>query len=146
MTQDRATTISLLVVSAAVGGLLALVGAFLVPPLDGRWASVGTAIALLTTGPYAHLVGRAFRSSAAATVPALGWLLTTMYFTLGRPEGDFVVPATWYGIAFLLLGTLSAAVGIGTVASAQRRADKGAADRAAAREAAAQAAEAEAAH
>ena len=132
MTYDRAVTISLAVVGAVVGALLALVAAFFVPTRYGV-LSLGDAAALLTVGPYARAVGRAARSTLVGAIPALAWLLTTMYFASTRPEGDLVVTGTAYGLAFLLLGTVSGAVGIGTIRSAVQRDDRRAAERAAQR-------------
>jgi hypothetical protein len=130
VTLDRALTLSLLVVSVVVGGLLAMVGAFFVPTRYGV-LSLGDAAALLTVGPYARAVGRAARSTAVGAAAALAWLLTTFYFAATRPEGDLVVTGSGYGIAYLLLGTVSGAVGIGTIRSAVLRDDERAAERAA---------------
>jgi hypothetical protein len=133
----RAVAISLLAVSVVVGGLLALVTAFYVPQRVG-WFSFGVAATVLTIGPYAHAVGRAFRSSRAAALPALAWLLVTMYLATMRAEGDLVVTGTAEGLAFLLLGTVSAAFGIGTVRSGVLRAERRAAERRERREAVAE--------
>jgi hypothetical protein len=134
---DRAVTISLAVAATVVGGLLAMVTAFFVPTRAG-WLSLGDVLALVTIGPYVHLVGRAARSSLVAAIPALAWLATTMYFASLRPEGDLIVTGSVYGLAFLLLGTVSGAVGIGTVRAGAQRADRRRAEReAAAAEAAA---------
>ncbi len=127
---DRAVTISLLVVGAVVGGLLALVTACYVPTRAG-FVSLGVVATVLTIGPYAHAVGRALRSSPAAAVPALGWFFTTMYFAAKRPEGDLIVTGSASGLAFLLLGTVSAAVGIGTVRAGIVRSERRVAARAA---------------
>ena len=129
MTTDRAVTISLAVVGAVVGGLLALVGAFLVPTRFG-FVSAGDVAALLTVGPYARVIGRATRSTLVGAIPPLAWLATTMYFATTRPEGDLVVTGSAYGLAFLLLGTVSGAVGIGTIRAAVLRDDRRAAEQA----------------
>jgi hypothetical protein len=133
VTQSRAVAIATVVVSAFVGGLLAMLGAFFVPLRSG-WLSLGDALALVTIGPYAFLVGRALRSSLAGAAPALAWLCTTMYFASLRPEGDLIVTGEPTGLAFLLLGTLSAAVGIGTIRAGIARGDRRAAARAVAGE------------
>jgi hypothetical protein len=139
VTQSRAVLVATVVVSAFVGGLLAMLGAFFVPSRSG-WFSLGDALALVTIGPYAFLVGRALRSPLAGVPPALAWLFTTMYFASLRPEGDLIVTGEATGLAFLLLGTLSAAVGVGTIRNGIARADRRAAARALADEAAAAAA------
>ena len=116
MTVDRVLTGGLAVASVVVGMLLAIVGAFLAPSGAGAF-SVGDVFALLTTGPYCHLVGRAGRSVALGVVPAIAWLTTSMLLAAERPEGDVVITLQPKPIAFLLLGTVSAAVGIGTIRS-----------------------------
>lgn len=113
MTVDRVLTGGLAVSGAVVGMLLAVVGAFFVPTGVGP-LSLGIGIALLT-GPFCHAVGRAARSVAVGVVPGLAWLTTAMLLAAKRPEGDLVITGQAKGIAFLLLGTVSAAVGIGTI-------------------------------
>lgn len=126
MTPPRAVTIGLLVLSAVVGMLIAVVTAFYVPTHP---VSVGVVLTVVLLGPYAHAVGRALRSSGAAALPCVAWLVTTMLLASSRPEGDLVVPGSGEGVAFLLLGTISAIVGIGTVRSGIARSDRRAADR-----------------
>jgi hypothetical protein len=130
MSNDRAVTVGLLAAGVVVGGLLSMVSAFYVPTRAGV-VSLGDVLAVVTIGPYAHFVGRAARSSAAGALPAVAWLGTTMYFATLRPEGDLIVTGSAYGLAFLLLGTLSGAVGIGTIRSSVQRDDQRAAERAA---------------
>jgi hypothetical protein len=130
VSKDRAVTVGLLVSSVVVGGLLSMVTAFYVPTRAGV-VSLGDVLAVVTIGPYAHAVGRAARSSAAGALPAVAWLGTTMYFATLRPEGDLIVTGSAYGLAFLLLGTVSGAVGIGTIRSFVQRDDNRAAERAA---------------
>lgn len=131
MTPRRAVTVSLLVVGAVVGMLIAIVTAFFVPAGEGV-ASLGVAATVLLLGPYAHVLGRALRSSGAAALPCVTWLVVTMLLASTRPEGDLVVTGSAEGLAFLLLGTVSGAVGIGTVRSGIARSDRRAAERAAA--------------
>ena len=123
MTLDRAVGAGLVVVATVVGALLALVGAFLVPAELAPYVSLGDVFALVTIGPFCHAVGRALRSSVAAVAPAFAWLFTAVTLGSARTEGDIVVTGTAYGIAFLLLGSVSAAVGIGTIRSRTARAD-----------------------
>ena len=120
MTNDRAVTIALLVSGAVVGALLAVVTAFLVP--------LGVPLVVVTLGPYAHAVGRAARSAPAAAVPSIAWFVTTMALASSRAEGDLVVTGSATGLAYLLLGTVSAAVGIGTVRAGIERSDRRAAE------------------
>jgi hypothetical protein len=116
VTVDRVVTGGLVVFGAVAGMLLALVGAFQIPA-GYAWFSVGDAIALAGTGPFCHFLGRATRSVVVGTVPALTWLTTSMLLAGKRPEGDLIITGQPKGIAFLLLGTVSAAVGIGTIRS-----------------------------
>jgi hypothetical protein len=78
-------------------------------------------LTVLTIGPYAHLVGRALRSAPAAAIPALGWFVVTMTAAGKRPEGDLIVTGSLAGLLFLILGTISATVGIGTVRAGLNR-------------------------
>ncbi|HWL35430.1 MAG TPA: DUF6113 family protein [Frankiaceae bacterium] len=133
MNPRRAVTISLVVVGTFLGVLIAVVTAFHVPTGTGL-ASLGVALTALLLGPYAHLLGVTLRSSGAAALPCVAWLVTTMLLASTRPEGDLVVTGSAEGLAFLLVGTVSAAVGIGTVRSGIARSDRRAADRAATRD------------
>ena len=126
--RTTATTISLYVVGAFVGFLIALVTAFWVPT---RPVSLGVVATVLLLGPYCHLLGRALRSSFAAALPGVTWLVTTMLLASTRPEGDLVITGSLPGLLFLLLGTVSAIAGIGTVRAGVARADRRAAERAA---------------
>jgi hypothetical protein len=112
VTVDRILTGGLAVTGAVVGMLLAIVGAFLIPA--GAY-SLGDFLALVTIGPFCHAVGRAARAVWVGVVPGLAWLTTSMLLAAKRPEGDLVIAGDVKGIAFLLLGTVSAAVGIGTI-------------------------------
>lgn len=114
MTLDRAWTIALVVAGVAGGVVLAFVGAFFIPTAYGP-LSLGDAIALLAVGPFCHAVGRALRSSMAGAAPGVAWLVTTMLLASRKTEGDLVVTGEAFGMAFLLLGAVSAAVGIGTI-------------------------------
>ena len=120
MTLDRAFLIALVVAGAVGGVVLAVVGAFFVPTSYGA-LSLGDALALLTVGPFCHAIGRAARSTAVGTIPGVTWLLATMLLASRKPEGDLIVTGSAFGMAFLLLGTVSAAVGIGTIRAGVER-------------------------
>jgi hypothetical protein len=120
VTLERAWTIALVVGGIAGGVVLAVVGAFFIPASYGP-LSLGDAIAALTVGPFCHAVGRAQRSSLAGAAPGLAWLVATMALATKRAEGDLVVTGEAFGMAFLLLGAVSAAFGIGTIRSAVER-------------------------
>ncbi len=93
--------------------LLAVVGAFLVPydPVPGL--SVGVAIAV--AGNFLVAVGgrRAYGGVTGAVLPAVVWLVVTLTLASGRPEGDVVLSNSVSSLAFIVLGAVSAAVGIG---------------------------------
>jgi len=129
VTPARAVTVCLYVTGVVVGGLLAVVTAVFVPTRAGV-ASLGVAAVVAMIGPYVHFFGRGLRSPLAGAVPAVGWFLVAMVLAGKRPEGDLVITGSAYGLAYLLLGTVSAAVGIGTVRAALVRADVRAAERA----------------
>jgi len=120
VTLDRAFLVALLA-GGVVGGVALAVGGALFIPLAYGPVSVGDAVALLGLGPFCHSVGRSARSTLAGTVPAVAWLVVTMAFATRRAEGDLVVGGDVFGIMFLLLGTLSAAVGIGTIRAGMDR-------------------------
>jgi hypothetical protein len=50
---------------------------------------------------------------------AAGWVVSSAYFVLARPEGDFVVGSDPVGYAFLVLGLV--VLGVGVVTLAPRR-------------------------
>lgn len=127
MTREKAETIALVVVGTFLGFLLALVTAFWIPTSP---VSLGAAATTLCLGPYCHLYGRALRSPALAALPAMAWLVTALVLGSARAEGDVVVTGDVNGLAFLLLGTVSAAVGIGTVRRGIDRSDLRASQRA----------------
>jgi hypothetical protein len=120
VTLDRAFAVALAVAGAVGGLVLAIVGAFFVPVAYGP-VSLGDALALLTVGPFCHVVGRAARSTWVGTIPGVVWLLVTMVLAGRRPEGDLVITGEAFGMAFLLLGTVSAAFGIGTIRAGVER-------------------------
>ncbi len=122
MTLDRAFLIALAVAGSVGGVVLAVVGAFYIPLSYGP-LSVGDAIALLTVGPFCHLIGRAARATWVGTIPGVVWLFVTMALATRKAEGDLVVTGEAFGMAFLLLGTVSAALGIGTIRAGIARDD-----------------------
>ena len=128
MSPTRAVTISLVVVGVVVGMLIAIVTAFFVPTGNGV-VSLGVGATVVLLGPYAHLLGRALRSTGAAALPCVAWLITTMLLASTRAEGDLVVTGSTEGLAFLLLGTVSGTVGIGTVRAGIARSERRAAER-----------------
>jgi hypothetical protein len=101
-----------------LGGAVAALGAVVHPAtvdLLGVPLPVGLAIAL--TAEAALLLGgaAAVGSRWGAAVPAVAWLLVVFGLSVPRPEGDLIVAANPAGYAFLLLGAMIAAVGVGVV-------------------------------
>lgn len=95
------------------GGLLGLIGAFLLPlrvgalpvPASPAVALVGNT--LLGLGA-ARLAGR-----AGSALAGLGWLVVVGALSVPGPGGDLVVPATPMAYAFLVGGALASAVTFG---------------------------------
>lgn len=95
---------------------LAVWGAFLVAarplgtdlPLAALVAVVGN-VALGVAG------ARVLGSRTGAVIPGVLWLGIALLLGSGRPEGDAIVPQTFRGLAFLLLGTIAAAGVVGSV-------------------------------
>ena len=109
----RTTTYGVLLVLAAE---LAVWEAFLV---GARPLGTGFPLAALlaVAGNVAlGLAGAAVLGSRAGAVwPGVLWLLVALTLGSGRAEGDRVVPDSLRGFAFLLLGTVTAAVVVGAV-------------------------------
>lgn len=139
MSLDRAFAVALVVAGAAGGIVIAVGGAFFIPA-TWRFVSLGNAVALVGVGALCHAIGRAARSSMAGAVPGVTWLVATMLLATRKTEGDLVVTGDAFGMAFLLLGTVSAAVGIGTIRQGVERDVARDLERQAARQAAAEAA------
>ena len=110
-----------LLLLAALGALVGLYGAFLVPDRVAGvyWVGVtvtGVGNLALTTGG-AWGTGRA----AGAVAPTLGWLLAAYVTGTTRPTGGLVVPSSvpdvpglgTAGSLFLLVGVVAAGAGIG---------------------------------
>lgn len=103
----------MLLAAVLAGGLLGLVGAFLVPlrvggvpvPASPAVALVGNTVVGLVA---ARLAGRAGSASAG-----LGWLAVVGTLSMPGPGGDLVVPATATAYAFLVAGALASAVTVG---------------------------------
>jgi hypothetical protein len=57
---------------------------------------------------------RVLRRRAGAVGPGIVWLAVALTIGSSRPEGDTIVPDTLRGLAFLLAGTVSAALVVGS--------------------------------
>lgn len=96
-----------LVALTLLGGLLALVGAFL-SPVAPRFLGVrlpvgalGAAAANLGVGLFG---GWGTGTLAGTVLPGLAWLGVVLPLASLRQEGDLIVTGSWSGLAFLLLG------------------------------------------
>jgi hypothetical protein len=99
--------------------LLAVWGAFLVPL---RWGSVLLPVAVLIAVVGNFVLGRAggrLLGRAGALGPGLVWLTVALIAGSRRDEGDLIVPGTLPGLAFLMLGAVSAAVAYGAAPRAR---------------------------
>lgn len=105
-------------VAAALIGVLAVLGAVVgvleafVHPLRLWGLPAGVAVAVVVNFVVPQLVGRGTRSRMFALVPCAAWLLSVIVLSVGRPEGDFVVPGNGTGYAFLLAGTIASVLGV----------------------------------
>ncbi len=106
---------------AVLGVLLGIVGAFLAPARPLPFLSVGVLIAVVGNVLVPYHLGRAAESPIGAIVPALAWLVTTVYLGTERREGDLIVTGAAWGLAFLVLGAVAAALTIPRVRPAIQR-------------------------
>jgi len=90
----------------------ALWGAFLVPVRLFGVSSPVSVLVALANAPLVSAGRRVARSNWGGAVPALLWL--GLVLRLGTPSsgGDLVIEATPTGYAFLIIGTVAAAVGL----------------------------------
>lgn len=112
---------SVAVLLVAVGVMLGLVGAFLVPfRLPAGVEGLSVAIALLTNLAVGLVGGLGMRSRRAAALPGVGWFVAVAALNTFLPGGDVVMPgklADDPGVAdvtlpFLLAGVLGAAAAL----------------------------------
>jgi hypothetical protein len=76
------------------------------------WLPVGLLVALLLSLAVFLTAGLALRSRAAAGLASAGWLVVVGVFSLARPEGDLIVPASTLGYTWLLAGTVVAGLSL----------------------------------
>lgn len=127
--------ISGVVVVALAAAVLSIVACFTAMAYVGATpAPVGTAVTVLVNCSLPWISARVAGVRAAAAVPAAVWVLVALVAAAPGPGGDIILPGTWQGFTFLLLGAVAALVGViwlsGMPASAARRAPTSA-DRAA---------------
>jgi hypothetical protein len=106
---------------AAVGALLAMWGAFLVPLHIGPVVGLSVMIAVVGNLAVGLLGAAGMGTRLGATVPGAAWFLVALVLGAGRPEGDLVVPGhlpTDSGVAvvgtlYVLAGSVAAALAVG---------------------------------
>jgi hypothetical protein len=104
-----------------VGGVLVSAGAVESAILEVFYAPlrIGTVlipVAVLAAGVLNLLLPKlmyaATASRWAAVVPALLWLIIVVGLSVGRPEGDVLLPGDWVGLLLLFGGAAAAAFGV----------------------------------
>jgi hypothetical protein len=125
---ERAETIVGVVcccISAAVGGVLAVL---LTPLYIGSViAPVALVVAAATNAILPVLVRSLTRSTMAAVLPLIVWIVVVLVLSLPRPEGDVMLPggsrgqtAVSYGV--VLVGVLAGTIAIALSGARSRRA------------------------
>lgn len=87
-----------------LGALVAVAGSL----VQGAWFPGGLAVALLGTGGLFAGARRATGTQLGVVWAAVGWLLTIVLLSIGRPEGDALFPAGIGPLVFMLVGTVMA--------------------------------------
>ncbi len=117
---QRAADVLVLLGAVVAGALAALVGSFLhAATLLGLPAGLLAALGL--SGAAVVAPGVAVGSLAASLLALAGWVLTALYASGRRPEGDLLVRADGVGYAWLYGGTLLLAALVALVHRPARR-------------------------
>jgi hypothetical protein len=104
-----------------VGGVLvgaaavesAVLEVFYVPLRVGRVVlPVSVLAAVLLNVALPRLMYAATQTRWTAAVPPALWLLVVVGLSVGRPEGDVILPGDWIGLALLFGGAAAAAYGL----------------------------------
>ena len=98
--------------AAAAGVLAGALGSF-VHPVRAAGLPVGLLCALALSAAVFVAAGLLVRARTGAAACAAGWFLPVLLFSTQRPEGDLVVPGSAAGYAWLLGGSLVAALAVG---------------------------------
>jgi hypothetical protein len=127
---DRIEGFVLDLVLIAVGGLLGLIGCFLVPLRIGNGIEgLAAAIALVGNAVAGLLGGWGTRATRGALLPGIGWFAVVAAVNLVAPGGDVIVPGKLavdpgvvdVGYAFLVLGILGTIAAISLTSLYTRR-------------------------
>jgi hypothetical protein len=115
-----------------IGGLLGVIGCFLVPlRLGGGVEGLAVGIALIGNFGTGLLGGLGNRSVRSAVAPGLGWFLAVGVISSLAPGGDVIIPGrlpvdpgvVTVGEAFLILGVAGAIAAMVVTAFYTRRPD-----------------------
>lgn len=112
----------MLLAAVLAGGLLGLVGAFLVPLRVGGVPVPASPAVALIGNTVVGLVAARFAGRAGSALAGLGWLAVVGTLSVPGPGGDLVVPATATAYAFLVVGALASAVTVGLAGVVRDRA------------------------
>ncbi|GAB2590200.1 hypothetical protein GCM10027168_24100 [Streptomyces capparidis] len=99
----RGPRVAAYVLLAVLGVLVAGAGAL----VQEGWFPFGLLLALLASGALFYGGTTLTRTRAGAVVPAAAWMVTVIYLTISRPEGDQMFTATLGPYVFLLVGALT---------------------------------------
>ena len=127
MSGGRSSVLAWGIVVVLVSGWAALVEVFWLPLRIGSvlvpLSIVGAVVGNLMLTAAAH---RLSGSRVVAVLPAVVWLVVAVSAMIRRPEGDVVLTGGGgtgvVNLAFLLLGVMAAAFGVGRVLAGPRRA------------------------
>ncbi|MFI6035504.1 DUF6113 family protein [Streptomyces sp. NPDC051315] len=89
-----------------LGAVTALAGAL----VQAAWFPGGLVLALVGAAGLFLGGARALNSRGGAVAPAVGWMVTVVLLTAGRPEGDFLFGAAGGSYLFLLGGMALAVI------------------------------------
>lgn len=105
--------ISGVVVVALAAAVLSIVACFTAVEYVGATpAPVGIVVTVLVNCSLPWISARVAGARAAAAVPAVVWVVVALVAAAPGPGGDVILPGTWQGLTFLLLGAVAALVGV----------------------------------
>ncbi|MFC5749494.1 DUF6113 family protein [Actinomadura rugatobispora] len=101
-----------------LGALLGLVGSFAQGWTIGS-IPVAAIVLVLVNFAIARAAGWAMGGRTGAAVPVLLWALVTLALSIGRTEGDLIVPGTLPGYLFIVGGLAAGVVAVSLVPAAR---------------------------
>jgi hypothetical protein len=127
---DRIEAVCLDVVLVGIGGMLGLIGTFLVPlRLPGGIEGLAAVIALVGNAAVGLLGGLGGRSTRSATLPGVSWFVVVMAISVVSRGGDVIIPGklpidpgvVYVGYAFLFGGLVGAVIAVAATQLYTRR-------------------------